>query len=211
MKLNIGSGILGANSPWADWVNVDFAAFEEDKGDWSLAEYLNFDMRNTPWPLDNEVAECIFASHVFEHIEYNRIEGFIGECYRVLKPGGPIRMICPDPRVFIRNWQIRNREFIRDCYGQENWDRWDYENNPHLGFTDMFFPDHYAHANCPSIDMAMMFLIRAGFRIVQEMNYGNSRFPKYFGTMRPVSDNPEGHPETMDNRPGMSWYLEAVK
>jgi len=209
-KLNIGSGILGADSPWADWLNADFAAFEQDKGDWSLAEYVNFDFRN-PWPIENEVADCIFASHVFEHIEYNKIPLFICECYRALKPGAPIRMICPDPRVFIRNWQMGNTEFIRDCYGAQNWERWDYEHNPHMGFTDMFFPEHYAHANCPSIDMVMMFMIRAGFKKVAELNYGNSMFPHFFGTDRPVSDNPEGHPKTMDNRPGMSWYLEAVK
>lgn len=210
MKLNVGSGILGADSPWADWVNVDFAAFEADKGDWSVAEYLKFDVRKK-WPLEDGVADCIFASHIFEHVEHNLLSLFAAECYRVLKPGAPIRMICPDPRVFIRNWQMGNLQYIKDCYGMQNWERWDYEHMPHMGFTDMFFPDHYAHTICSAIELAMIHLIRAGFDPVAEMNYGNSMFPEFFGTDQPVAGNPEGNPKTMDNRPGMSWYLEAVK
>jgi len=205
MRLNIGSGLLGADSPWVDWVNADFAAFEEDKGDWSLAEYINFDFRNQ-WPLEDNVADCIFASHVMEHIEYARLPLFFGECFRVLKDGAPIRMICPDPRVFVRNWQMGNTQFIKDCYGLQNWERWDYTNNPHMGYTDMFFPEHYAHANCPSLDMAMMYMIRSGFSNVAELNYGNTMFPEFYGT-----DQPDEWPITMDNRPGMSWYMEGVK
>ncbi len=205
LKLNIGSGRLGADSLWADWVNVDFAAFEADKGDWTLAEYLSFDVRNM-WPLENEVADCIFASHIFEHVEYNKLEHFIGECFRVLKPGAPIRMICPDPRAFIRNWQINNKQFILDCYGEENWRRFEYGAKPHRGFTEMFVGPNYSHVMCSSIDLTMIHMIFAGFTSVQEMNYSNTAFPQFYGT-----DQEDEWPKTMDNRPIMSWYLEAVK
>lgn len=195
MRLNVGSGFLGEGSPWADWTNVDFAAFEEGN-DWSKATYLKFDVRN-PWPLENEVAECIFASHILEHVEYNKVFLFITECHRVLKPGAPIRIICPDPRIFVMNWRQGNTQFIKDSYGIENWDRWGYENNTHIGYSDMFFAEHYAHAICPSIDLVTIFMIRAGFRDIADLPYTCTKFPEFF--------------KDMDNRPVMSWYLEAIK
>lgn len=195
MKLNVGSGFLGADSLWKDWKNVDFA-YEPDDPKWQKAEYLKFDIREK-WQLEDNVADCIFASHVLEHIEYDKLFLFITECHRVMKPEAPIRIICPDPRIFIKAWRQGNTQFIKDSYGMENWDRWGYENNTHIGYSDMFFGEHYAHAICPSIDLVTIFMIRAGFKDIADLTYTCTKFPEFF--------------KNMDNRPMMSWYLEAVK
>lgn len=208
MKVNLGSGPVGADSPWsgADWMNIDFAFGEEAVGDWSHAQYMKFDFRETPWPIADDAAECVFASHIVEHIEHQHLPRFFGEIARILKADAPARIICPDPRIFIENWRYGNAQFVKDCYGMQNWERWEYELNENKAFTDMFLGDSYSHVNCPSIDWIMLWLIRVGFADMCEMNYGNTAFPQFYGT-----DQPDEWPTTMDNRPGMSWYLEAVR
>ncbi len=200
MKLNIGSGPhCGGHPILKEWTCVD-DAHEPGKPEWDNAQYMKFDITE-PWPVDADTVDCIFASHILEHIVYEKQRRLAEHCFRALKPGAPIRIICPDPRIFVRNWQERNMQFVMDCYGKENWERNGYATNPNKAFTDMFFSDNYDHVLAPSIDMIAVMLIRAGFSRVSEMQYCNTRFPQYFGT----------YDATLDNRPVMSWYLEAVK
>lgn len=206
MKLNIGSGNV-AGSPFAGngWECVD-DAYESDafKGSWVGHDpqpvYHKFNLTET-WPFPREVADCIFASHILEHIEYSKQRKLAEEAFRVLKPGAPIRIICPDPRVFWRNWQARNFQHVLDCYGPENAERYAYRENRAKAHTDMFFSDNYDHVLAPSIDLVAVMLIRSGFSKVTEMQYSNTEFPEFFGP----------YDATLDNRPVMSWYLEAVK
>lgn len=200
-KLNIGSGQC-ANSHFSagsGWLNVD-EAYEPGKTEWQNADYMKFNIRET-WPIPREAVDCIFASHIFEHIEHVKQRKVYEEAWRVLKQGAPIRIICPDPRIFFRNWQAKNMNFINDCYGPDNRKLYGYDENPALAFSDMFFTDHYDHLIAPSIDMVQMFLVRAGFSKITEMAYCNTEFPQFFGD----------YEHTLDNRPVMSWYLEAVK
>lgn len=203
-KLNIGSGYVKGTPIFKDWVNVDFRC-EPDKDEWKERTYLDFDLVGN-WPLPDEKADCIFASHIFEHFHYKEILLVVKQCYRVLKTGRPIRIICPDPRIFIKNWQLKNEAFIYACYGKDNFDRWNYGQCPNISYTDMFFHDHYDHNLCPSIDFLMVAMIRVGFSKVYEMNYGCSMFPEYFG-----SGSFDAKDTSIDNRPVMSYYLEGVK
>lgn len=201
MKLNIGSGNVAGSAFGAGtgWVNVDYG-YDPSKPEWQDADYLKFDLTGT-WPIPRDAADCIFASHVFEHIEHIKQRKVYEEAFRVLMPGAPIRIICPDPRIFFANWQAKNKNFINDCYGPENRKLYGYDDNPAMAFTDMFFTDHYDHLIAPSICMVQIFLVRAGFSKVTEMRYCNTEFPQFFGD----------YEHTIDNRPVMSYYLEAVK
>lgn len=201
MKLNIGSGTVRGSrfEQGTGWFNVDFSQ-DPSKEEWGGAEYLKFDLTGT-WPIPGDTVDCIFASHILEHVEYSKQRKLAEEAYRVLKPSAPMRIICPDPRIFIENWRAKNWNFVKDCYGDENWQRNGYEGNPAKAFTDMFFSDSYDHVLATSIDMIAVMLVRAGFSKVTEMRYTNTEFPQFFGP----------YDATGDNRPVMSWYLEAVK
>tara|TARA_R110000824_G_C15231714_1_gene678654 strand:+ start:6042 stop:6590 length:549 start_codon:yes stop_codon:yes gene_type:complete len=41
-------------------------------------------------------ADLIYASHVLEHFERNDVTVLLAECYKVLKPGGKLRLAVPD-------------------------------------------------------------------------------------------------------------------
>lgn len=199
MKINLGSGSVKGSVFESGWICVDFG-YDSGKEEWQSGTYLSFDITGA-WPLAENSVDCIFASHIVEHIEHIKQRKVYEECFRVLKPGSPIRIICPDPRVFFRNWQAKNMNFILDCYGPDNAEKYGYMQNPAMAFVDMFFTDHYDHLLAPSIDMVEIFLVRAGFSKITEMQYSNTEFPQFFG----------GYEHTIDNRPVMSWYLEAVK
>lgn len=47
-------------------------------------------------PFEDCEAQFIFAEHVIEHIPFKEGYAFLGECYRVLTPGGVLRLSFPD-------------------------------------------------------------------------------------------------------------------
>ena len=51
------------------------------------------DMNQTPWPFEKNSFDLVFASQVLEHTE--DVLGFIGEAYRILRPGGRIVVQVP--------------------------------------------------------------------------------------------------------------------
>ncbi len=81
--LNLGCG----STFHKDWVNVDFI----DHG----GKVLAYDLR-----LGIPFADCsfdvVYHSHVLEHMPKAWGEFFIAECYRVLRPGGLLRVVVPD-------------------------------------------------------------------------------------------------------------------
>jgi predicted SAM-dependent methyltransferase len=60
------------------------------------------DLEQFPWPIESESAEDIFCSHYIEHTP--DLIKFMNEVYRILKPGGKIKIIAPYYNS-IRCWQ----------------------------------------------------------------------------------------------------------
>jgi predicted SAM-dependent methyltransferase len=81
--LNVGCG--KKYNP--NWVNVDMVADGPDVLQRNL-------IKGIPFP-DNSF-EVVYHSQVLEHIPKEAAPFFISECYRVLKPGGVLRIVCPD-------------------------------------------------------------------------------------------------------------------
>lgn len=82
-KLNFGCG----NRFSADWVNIDFHS--ESK----FVQRVNL-LNAFPFP-DNHF-DVVYSSHVLEHFDQNQGLFLISESFRVLKPGGIIRIVVPD-------------------------------------------------------------------------------------------------------------------
>ena len=82
-KLNLGCGSCFD----FDWVNLDYIKSNEN--------IIECDL-NKGIPYNNNEIDIIYHSHLLEHFSKpNGIE-FLRECYRVLKPGGIIRVVVPD-------------------------------------------------------------------------------------------------------------------
>jgi predicted SAM-dependent methyltransferase len=89
--LNLGCG----TKFHPEWVNIDFVS----TGEGVIAHNL---LQGVPMP-DNKF-EAVYHSHVLEHFPRDKGFEFIKECYRVLKPGGVIRIAIPDLEQIARNY-----------------------------------------------------------------------------------------------------------
>lgn len=80
-KLNIGCG----DHPLAGWLNVDevpvAGAFKMDA--------------TQPFPFEDGRFDRVFSEHMIEHVPYLGGFSMLRECFRVLKPGGRIRISTP--------------------------------------------------------------------------------------------------------------------
>lgn len=87
---------LGCGSRYhCDWVNIDFASRSPDVIEHNLLNGIPFH--------DNEF-DVVYHSHVLEHFSKREGAAFLAECFRVLKPGGIIRIAVPDLEGIAREY-----------------------------------------------------------------------------------------------------------
>ncbi len=109
LKLNIGCGISGIEG----WVNID------NSPTILLSRLpLGRQIFRTPhWPRDVRRADvrkripfpdssvsCIYSSHVFPAFTYEESLAVARECFRVLRPGGVLRIVVPDLGILVRDY-----------------------------------------------------------------------------------------------------------
>jgi len=87
---------LGCGSHYhPDWINIDIAPL----GPGVIAHDLSRGV-----PLGDNTSDAVYHSHVLEHIRRPEAIGFMRECFRVLKPGGTIRVAVPDLERIARTY-----------------------------------------------------------------------------------------------------------
>lgn len=120
LRLNLGCGLRTHPS----WINVDgswnatlakhptlrktlssLRLMPPDKAQipWSREIFVH-DIRK-PLPFANGCAEAVYASHVLEHLYREEGQQLIRECFRVLSPGGIVRIVVPDIKTIVREYQ----------------------------------------------------------------------------------------------------------
>jgi len=87
--LNIGCGIRLHK----DWVNIDIAPVSPKVQKYNILEGI---------PFRDNTFDAVYCSHILEHIPKNKALAFIRDCYRVLKPGGILRVVAPDLEIIAR-------------------------------------------------------------------------------------------------------------
>jgi predicted SAM-dependent methyltransferase len=108
-KINIGSGLSGA----PDWYNIDNSPT-------ILLSRLPLGrllFRTPDWPKDvhrhnvkkglpfaDQSVRYIYSSHTFEHFTWDDSLRVTKECFRVLQPGGVIRLVVPDLGLIVREY-----------------------------------------------------------------------------------------------------------
>lgn len=88
LKLQIGSG--QASLP--GWLNTDF---------YPVAPTDVFLDAAKPFPFADRTFDYIFSEHIIEHLTYPEGVSMLRESFRVLKPGGWIRVTTPDLKQFV--------------------------------------------------------------------------------------------------------------
>lgn len=62
-----------------------------------------FDLRRR-FPFADVSVDAIYAAHVWEHLALSTAKHATSECYRVLKPGGALRLVVPNVRDFVEEY-----------------------------------------------------------------------------------------------------------
>lgn len=94
LMLNIGCG----KRVNPNWVNIDFNP--------SAQSVLDYDIRK-PLPFDDNIFDVVYHSHVLEHLARAKANQLVSECYRVIRPGGIVRIVVPDLEELARNYLSR--------------------------------------------------------------------------------------------------------
>lgn len=108
---NVGSG----NFFHPFWTNVDYGTDWYKKA--QKNPFIEYNLMNCELlPLEDHSAEIIYTSHTIEHITDQAALNFFKESYRTLKPGGGIRITCPDAHLCYDTISTNDRSFWQAYY-----------------------------------------------------------------------------------------------
>ncbi len=93
--LNVGCG----PNPHPDFINLDYH--------WGSGVDICWDITKKKYPLEDDSLDAIYTEHCLEHISFDAFRKNIGEFYRMLRPGGVLRLIMPDGEVYLDIYQRR--------------------------------------------------------------------------------------------------------
>lgn len=162
-KLQIGAGTNNR----ADWLNTDIAPT-------SGQAYLD---ASVPFPLPDASIQYIFSEHVVEHIPLDKGAVMFKECYRVLAPGGRIRVATPNlaklVALFNEHPSAEATAYLRDKEASHGWPR---SQDPAAFILNMEMR-MWGHQFVYSPTMLRSALTQAGFQEVTEYKAGQGGDP----------------------------------
>jgi predicted SAM-dependent methyltransferase len=160
IKLSLGSNI----STNQDWLCSDIVPASKN------CIYLD---ATKSFPFKDKSVDYIHSEHMIEHLTWSDGMKMLKESYRVLKPGGKIRIATPDLSVIINLYDKSND--LNKRYIQWSTDKFiNGINYYHSCFViNNFFRD-WNHQFIYDETMLVMALTNAGFTEIKKVNYNQS-------------------------------------
>lgn len=122
-KLNLGAGQMVVEGVESHDINKDFNCDH------------SFDMRFTPWPLEENTYDKVYLLHTIEHIEKAFHKNIFLEVHRILKPDGVFVIAFPEFEICARYW-IENHRGMRDFWEKTIFGRQSTNSDYHLCAVD---------------------------------------------------------------------------
>jgi predicted SAM-dependent methyltransferase len=156
-KLHVGCGSI----KFKDWINLDIENKQQVTDIiWNAAKGFPF--------IESQSCSLIYCEHFLEHLKVEEAQIYLSESYRILKPGGTLRIAMP------------SLEYIIDKYRSENWKDQDW-----LIWNDFKFIQTRAeminisfrwwgHQWLYDKEELKRRLQEAGFQTIQYLTWGNS-------------------------------------
>lgn len=166
-KLQIGCG----NNILLGWLNTDLI-YEKNK-----VAYLDAGMQ---FPLPDKGFDYIFSEHIFEHLTFTQGLNMVKECFRVLKPGGRLRLATPDLDFLIKLYndpdKKPHKEYIKwstNLHLQEISKQYDEDEYSAAFVVNNFFRD-WDHEVIYNYEGLELVLKKAGFANITRQEVGKS-------------------------------------
>jgi len=156
LRINIGCWFR----PLDGWINVD--GIPNPHAD------ILADLR-CRLPFESSCARYIFAEHVIEHLRREEALLFLKECYRILAPGGAIRLITPDLERFVRAYLEHDANFFAIASPDAS--------RP-VQALNVMFRQGGAHNYAYDFEELGIILREAGFRDIHHSSFRNSVWPE---------------------------------
>jgi predicted SAM-dependent methyltransferase len=222
IKINLGCGPLGKD----DWINLDWGilAFLH-KNHFLEKMLLNLGLfpkgYDVKWPGNLRFHDCrkklpfrsdsvdyIYTSHFLEHLKKFEAQQLLGECLRVLKKNGVLRIAVPDLELILRKYLEKDKSFFIKSLGLDE--------SKNIPLADilmgMFYPKSFqykfagltkikaffvrAHLWMYDCESLANLLRKSGFEIIEKMSFRKGRVPDL---------------DILDIFPEISLYIEAIK
>lgn len=185
LRLHLGCG----NALLPDWINMDCYPPTLIQG----MEVLMLDMRRQ-WPLADGSASALFSEHFLEHLPFETVRGHIlREIYRVLEPGGQVRIGVPNGEYFVEQYMASKHGTADPLYEQARQGKL-----PMMMFNEI--AHGFGHYFAYDFETLQQILKDAGFTGIRRMSPGNTEVEAFQGLDR---DDPW--------RKAMTLYVEAVR
>ncbi len=146
VRLHLGCGFEHK----AGWTNIDLIGSKADIL-WDLRRGIPFE--------DNSV-DAIFHEHLLEHLPMNTGLTFTDECFRVLKPGGVLRIVVPDAGQLIQDYVGKEESLVERCP------------TGLIAVQSMFYD--WGHVAMYDAETLLALLRSSGFTTVAEQAFGES-------------------------------------
>jgi predicted SAM-dependent methyltransferase len=171
IRLHLGCG----GERKAGWINIDLLGDPVDLA-WNLAR---------PLPFETDSVSAIFHEHLLEHLPFEAGDSFMRECFRVLRPGGILRVGVPDAGRLLLSY-AGDHGYLEDLHPDRP--------TALIGVQELF----YWHRHCAMYDTETLelFFRAAGFPNPRERSFG---------------DTDLGHAPDTERRRAETLYVEASK
>ncbi len=174
VKIQFGCG----NRPRKGWLNTDLVP-EKGSGAYAL------DVKKR-MPFNDGIATFIFLEHLIEHLTKKEGIAFLEECYRILEPGGVIRIAWPELSNIVHAYLLSD---------PKAWDTGNPESEtPGDKVNDCFYL--FGHKYIYDFHTLKLTMERIDYVNFQQMERGKSSYPEL---------------QNMEQRPGSIAVIEAQK
>lgn len=125
-----------------------------------------WDVAKKGLPIPRSSLDGIYSEHCLEHHHPSTIFYLLSECYRVLRPGGKLRLVLPDAQKYISTYYtlLHGDKAISYPYPEDI--SLHGIQSPLLGVNRIFYQDRESpHGHCFMFDELLLraFLIKTGF------------------------------------------------
>jgi predicted SAM-dependent methyltransferase len=170
-KLQIGAG----KNNKAGWLNTDIDMRTEE-----AAEQAYLDATK-PFPLPDRSFRYVYSEHVIEHVPFAEGLGMLRETFRVLEPGGRVRIATPDLNQFLNLFKTEQtsemKQYIQD---KLKWHEWPKTPDDECFILNMQLRD-WGHQFIYTPKMMKAVLEHVGFRNVTQQAVSKSDDPVLVG------------------------------
>ena len=190
-KLQLGSG----RSNFPGWLNTDY---------WAKPPHFLYVNVCRRLPFGDHQFDRIFSEHMIEHVTQEQGWHFLQECFRVLKPGGRVRLETPDLERMCRLYRpdLTPEETAYLQHHRDTWNPFRDRERPTRCIVLNNIMRYAGHQFLYDEEYLRMVLERAGFEQIERHASGETRDAHFAGV--------GGRPHAIFNR-FETFALEATK